>query len=63
MISDIFIKFISLFFIYLIGELFSNYEIFKIIDLIGDLIFICLIIFIILIVFVIVKEKYKWREV
>ncbi|MDY6595707.1 ABC transporter permease, partial [Clostridioides difficile] len=63
MISDTFTKLTSLSPTYLIGELFSNYETFKTIDSIGDLIFTCLIISTILIALAIVKEKYKWREV
>ncbi|WP_114091408.1 ABC transporter permease [Clostridioides difficile] len=63
MISDVFTKLTSLSPTYLIGELFSNYETFKTIDSIGNLIFTCLITSTILIALAIVKEKYKWREV
>ncbi|KPI55332.1 ABC transporter permease [Clostridioides difficile] len=62
-VNDVFTKFTSLSPTYLIGTLFSDYETFKTIDSIGNLIFTCLIASTILITLTIIKEKYKWREV
>lgn len=63
MISEAFSKFVSLSPTYLIGTLYSDYESFKTLNSISNLIVTCLIISTILIILSIVKEKYKWREI